>query len=258
MIIAGDANRVSSFANYIDAEIAKRMLRLLPNSWGPKFWAGRFKEQHLASPEAVINKIIYTFSNPLRARLVSDLSTYPGASSLAALYNSDHKTSELCSFTFARFFKPLGAPRISAKHEIELIKELQEKSSGFHTLNTDLFAWTKCFRGKFNRDEILQKIRLKIKENESIAARQGAMGAERLERQSYDKPHKPEKKKGDRTPFVECPDEMLRKAEIVSYQNFCAQCRYAWQMLKQKILVNWPRGAFVPTWRWQNLALGTS
>jgi hypothetical protein len=258
MIIAGDANRVSSFAGYIDAEIAKRMIRLLPNRWGPKFWTGRFKEQHLASPEAVINKIIYTFSNPLRARLVSDLSTYPGASSIAALYNSDNKTSELCSFTFARFFKPLGASRISGKYEIELIRDLQEKSSGFHTLSTDLFAWTKCFKGKFNRSEILHNILSKIKENEFIAARQGVVGAQRLQSQAYDKPHKPEKKIGDRTPFVECPDEALRKAEIVSYQNFCAQCRYSWQMLKQKILVDWPRGAFVPAWRWQTLAHGTS
>ena len=42
MILAGNATRVSAFCNYVDGEIAKRMVRLFPGRWGPKFWAGRF------------------------------------------------------------------------------------------------------------------------------------------------------------------------------------------------------------------------
>ena len=42
--------------NYVDGEIAKRMMRLFPDRWGPKFWSGRFKEQLLSTVDAALNK----------------------------------------------------------------------------------------------------------------------------------------------------------------------------------------------------------
>ena len=250
MILAGCATRVSAFANYVDGEIAKRMIRFFPGRWGPKFWQGRFHEQHLPTVDAVINKIGYIFCNPLASRLVSKLSTYPGASSIKALDSFDNCTSSLCALTLPRFFKPIGSGYISKKKDMEMVKEHYANRSGSYELETDLFRWMRCFREVRSKEAILAKIKQRIAEAEALAARQGVIGAERLQNQALDKNYKPEKKPREKTPFVDCPDREVRQHCINKYRYFRAQCREAWKQVKNGIAATWPWGAFVPPRRW--------
>lgn len=245
MIIAGDANRVSSFMGYIDAEIARRMKSFFPNRWGPRFWSDRFKEQLLCTPQDVINKISYICCNPMRARLVSNLSEYPGASSIGSLESIDNKTAELCSFTYPKHYKALGTNYLSKSADIKLAKKLQRKSAGYFPLKTNLFAWTKCFRSEIDKEEAIVNIKARIKEAEIWAESQGVIGAKRLQFQLFDKKYSP--KKSNRTPFVECFDKLLRKIFIQDYQQFRAKCANAWQNVMLRIDSCWPRGAIVPS-----------
>ena len=248
MIMAGDANRVSLFVAYVDAEIARRMMRLFPGCWGPKFWAGRFKEQLLATPQDVINKIAYICCNPMRANLVSKLSKYPGASSIGSLTALDHKTAELCSFTLPRYYKPLKTNRLSRSADLALAKELQKVSSGHFSLETDLFAWTKCFKEQVNKESALQYINATIAIAEKEAAVRGVIGAEALMLQPFDREHTPQSK--GETPYVECSDKELRKILIKGYQQFRGLCVEAWRLTKLGLQAEWPRGAFIPSRLW--------
>ncbi len=251
MIMAGDANRVSQYIGYVDAEIAKRMMRFFPGRWGPKFWEGRFKEQLLATPQDVINKIAYVCCNPMRANLVSNLSEYPGASSLTSLTAPDNKTVSLCSFTFPRYYRPLKTNRISRSADLALAKELQKYSSGHYSLETDLFAWTKCFKEKVNKESALQYIKATIAIAEKEAAARGVIGANALMFQPFDRKHTPERK--GETPYVECSDKELRRILIQDYQKFRALCAESSRLTKKGFHVDWPRGAFVPSRPWSSL-----
>jgi hypothetical protein len=250
IIIAGDANRVSSFANYLDGEIAKRMMRLFPGRWGVKFWSGRFKEQLLPTPEAVTEKIAYIFCNPLRARLVSDLHTYPGASSVAALKSPDHRTATLCSYTLPRHYSALGSSYISRRRDMQLCKALQKKSAGLYPLTTNVFGWINCFRDAVDKKKTIAKIEAKISEESQKAKQQGVIGAKRLVSQPLDKPFQPKKKKTDRTPFVDCPDTQVRLYHIADYRYLQRQVREAWNRVKSGIAASWPRGSFCPGRLW--------
>lgn len=253
IIIAGDANRISSFANYLDGEIAKRMMRLFPARWGSKFWAGRFKEQALPNTEAVIQKIAYVFCNPLRARLVSDLHSYPGASSIDALRSQDHKTSKLHSFTFPRYFAQLKNGYVSRRQDLGLCKGLQKNSAGFCELSTDLFGWTKCFKDVIDRKAILARIEALTAEQSLKAKTEGVIGAKNLSSRPLDRPHRPEKKRTDRTPFVDCPDPEARMLYIADYRAFQQQAREAWKSVKRGYVASWPLGSFCPSRRWLQL-----
>jgi hypothetical protein len=250
MVLAGDANRLSLFMNYLDGEIAKRMMRLFPNRWGPKFWSGRFKEQHLPTVDSVLNKIEYLFCNPLRARLVSRLASYPGISSFQDFSSLGNKSGTLCSFTFPRFFKRIKERVLSRKRDIEIATELQKNSEGLLELKTNLFGWVHCFKEKRERKVVLEQLCRRIAQAEKEAKAKGAIEAKRLITQPFDKPYYPEKKKRDRTPFVDCPDEELRKVFIAKYQEFRAECRSAWEKVKSGLTALcptlWPRGAFIP------------
>ena len=254
MILAGNATRVSAFCNYVDGEIARRMMRFFPGRWGPKFWAGRFKEQHLPTVDAVVNKICYIFCNPMVARLVSKLSTYPGASSIKALDTFDNCTGILCALTFPSFFKPLKSGYISKKKDMEMTREFYKNREGLFELKTNLFGWMRCFKEESSIDVILAKIKSAVSEAEALAERLGVIGAERLQNQALDKPYHPEKKPREKTPYVDCPDPEVRKCCIAKYQYFRAQSRAAWELVKQGIHAVWPHGAFVPPRRWTPLA----
>ncbi|HMO01592.1 MAG TPA: transposase [Oligoflexia bacterium] len=251
MILYGSGNNVSGFMNYVDGEIAKRFKRLFPNRWGPKFWRGRYKEQHLATSDDVINKITYIFCNPLRAGLVGKIAEYPGVNSFNTLNNLDFSSSKLYMFTYPRYFRELRRNYLSKREDIELAKELMSKSCGFYELKAELFGWTRCFKSEVIKREAVSAIKEGIKISEQEATARGVIGAKRLITQRFDKPHRP--LRGGRTPFIECNNRLLRKQLIDSYRLFQQMCRNAWQAVKNGFIANWPRGAFVPSRRWVNL-----
>ena len=55
----------------------------------------------------------------------------------------------------------------------------------------------------------------------------------------------PEKKVGDRTPFIICKYKELRKILIARYKAFCEECKEAWEKWKvgNISLDDFPRGA---------------
>jgi REP element-mobilizing transposase RayT len=245
-IIAGDANRVSSFICYIDGELARKFMKLLPNIWGSKFWVGRFKEQQLITQQDVINKISYIFNNPVSAELVSKVSDYPGISSFKDIESHEYKNKELCSFTFAKNMKPLPNYRLSKIEEMRIVKEHQRKSSFMLELETKLLSWLHMVEGSLAKEQVVDEIKKQIKETELVTCNKKVFGKEKLKSQSYVREYYP-KKKGI-TVFIECCDRELRRFYIDSYNEFRRACKLAWEKIKKGYQAEWPRGANKPSY----------
>jgi putative transposase len=258
LILAGGGKRLSPFMNYIDGEIAKRMIRLYGNHWGGHFWQDRYHEQKLCSVDDVLNKTAYIFANPVKAGLVHKASEYPGASSIRALYRSDNKTSSLLPFTYPRRFKKLKSLRTSRKEELRLCKEHIERADEYLSLSTDLFAWESCFKEQRTRGECLDTIRGLIAEAQDEASRKAALGRERLLNQAVNLSYTPKKRHHSKTPFLEAADSELRKVEIASFRYFQTLCRDAWQKFSKGLHVIWPTGAYRPSHYWMAQVVGAT
>ena len=80
MILAGRAKHISDFIRQMQSEVAKMVKRLTPQYEG-KVWESQFHEQRLCTPEDVLEKINYIYSNPVKAGLVPHISEWTGLNS---------------------------------------------------------------------------------------------------------------------------------------------------------------------------------
>ena len=247
MILAGGGKRVSQFMNYVDGEIAKRMIRIYGDIWGKGFWEGRYHEQKLCSLDDVLNKIAYIFSNPVKAGLVHSAEEYPGANSIKALSAPEFTTEKLVPFTYPSQFKPLKSLRNSARTWLNLCKEHIAKVKHYPALKTKLFGWEGCFQERRSRAECLSKIRGLMKLAEDQMAGQRVMGPKRLMNSVINLNYRPIKKKGSKTPFIEACDPEIRRHEISRYRQFKELCRTAWDNFIKGVEAVWPYGAYLPS-----------
>lgn len=242
-ILAGQGNRISSFMEYIQGELSKTFKRFIPGKYKESFWKGRFREQLLGSPEAVIRRTIYIYSNPLDAKLVHSLSDYPGLNSFKAFMSSGATYSELVPRLPVRLCKTL-LPNYSKKDDIESAKRHIKYSEGYYELTVTPFAWVKCFKQPLDIAVIKNQILTAIADKEALVSTSRVIGKEKLIAQSLWKSFK--SKKNSPTPYVDCPDSKHRKELIKSYQQFRELCRKCWIKIKQGIDTPWPQGSFVP------------
>lgn len=250
LIAAGETKHLSPFYNYLQGEIGKSLKRLT-GMYQTKVWAGRPKEQLLATPEDVLRMIVYIYANPSTADLVESISDWPGLSSWK-MYRDGSHTYE------GHWVRPSKlrkiAPKFDHLKEIKLVKELKQLASSKHRLTIAPNAWKRCFpSSKDWSDEYIYEMissRLAAHEEEQAKRREEAgitaLGRKRLQQQPIDKRYSPKKK--ERTPYVICGDIELRKDLIASYQAFCEKCREAWQKWKHGKVSQaiFPPGAYRP------------
>ena len=72
----------------------------------------------------------------------------------------------------------------------------------------------------------------------------GVVGAERLGRQEYLRPHTP--KSRERNIFLICGNHALRPELIRVFQDIFVACRKCYQALKADLPHEWPPGTFIP------------
>jgi len=250
-ILAGDGNRISSFMEYMQGELSKTFKRFIPEKYENSFWKDRFREQRLGNAEAVVQKLIYTFCNPLKASLVRKVEEYPGLNSFKAFkrYSEINKSySELVPRVPVRLCKAIPS-FYSKKEDMALAKEYIKNSQGYYELKITPFAWIQCFNeGKelLNENAIKKRVLDAIEEIEAEISKSRVIGSENLKSQNLRKCYS--SKKNTPTPYIDCPEEELRKALIESYKSFRDYCRGVWKKIKQGIdaVADWPLGAFMP------------
>jgi len=246
MILSGHPALISPFMGYIDSEVAKAIKRLIPGFYKGNFWQGRFKEQRLATPAAVLEKISYLYNNPVRAGLVSSIEKYPGISSYRAFVRNDFSL-------LARFQRSSALRPLYSKKPLTYLIELRKRDRApAHTLSISPYAWKSAFAETTGESKVSLKGKIveliSAIEAQYNAARHGSvLGAPALRAARMDRPYTPKTK--SRTPFIICDDKELRRILIEDYHDFCELCRLAWVTFKKKLstLLSLPYGAYPPS-----------
>jgi hypothetical protein len=246
MILSGHPTLISPFMGHIESEVAKAMKRLIPGFYKGNFWQGRFKEQRLATAGAVIEKISYTYNNPVRAALVSSIAEYPGISSYKAFIRDDFAL-------LARYHRSSSLKPLYSNKPLTYLIELRKRNSApAHTLTISPYAWKGSFRETEEASDASLKKRIferiSADEAQHNATRHGSVvGVRALRAARMDRPYTSKTK--SKTPFLICDDKELRKILILDYKDFCERCRAAWAAFKKKLstLLCLPYGAYAPS-----------
>lgn len=255
IITVGRAEHISSFIGYIQGEIAK-VVKRLTDIYQTKVWPGRFKEQTLGDGQDVIDLLIYIYTNPVRARLVSSIDEYPGVSSWKMLKSN--------SYSYYRKFVPVRcAYKVNGSYNsVVKYKELLEESTRSHEFTLNPYIWKNYFAdtAELSNLEILKQIEEGVRaiEKEVKAENNFFIGKKSLINSKINKNYKP-KKKG-RTPYVICRNVRKRKEMINSYKNFVEKCKLIWNSVKEKLksgikTIKYPSGAYMPAYALKHVAL---
>ena len=209
--------------------------------------------------EDCVNRLVYIFCNPTKAGLVDSIDEYPGLSTWNAFTTCEAKVS--AEVTVNAPWHPVATlPRLSSssvslsrREDNTLSGQLcSSKASVAHKLVIKPFAWleqygvTESSEIEEIRKEVIQRVReLEAEYREGRRnERRSAMGAERLQREPYLKPHKPKTK--ERKIHLICSDNTRRVELLLFFQSIFDQCRECYQSIKDGIAAEWPPGTFVP------------
>jgi REP element-mobilizing transposase RayT len=252
IILAGQANLVSPFMNYIDGEIAQAVKRIFPQLYQGNVWQGRPKEQVLHTPEDVLQKLAYLYANATRAQQVNSIDEYQGVSTWKMFQSGSHQREH--PWIRRVMLKALDK-NFSTSDEKRLISTWKKRAQHKHTLKLSPYVWRRYFaesRG-WTKEEIYNKVTSRVRELEAEALAQRKSKQAILVASSFNDPqvqYKP--KKNTPTPFVQCSLPDMRRQYIEGYREFCFQLRSAARHLRKgllklpKHLSQIPPGGYLP------------
>lgn len=111
IVLTDPDGRLPDFLSWFNEFVARALNRLWDRSEG--FWApGSYSAVRLETADDVIEKIIYTLTNPVKAFLVMKSSTWPGANSRLVAFDSKMKFNRPSVF----FSRKGGMPASSILH----------------------------------------------------------------------------------------------------------------------------------------------
>ncbi|MFN4894241.1 MAG: hypothetical protein ACK5HO_00470 [Pseudomonadota bacterium] len=223
-----------------------------------QLWEERPSVMRLVKLEDAIQRLIYIFLNPTRARLVSTIDEYPGLTTWEAFKTCqpsvDAKVSVRAYWTPVSLLEPLPeGNRLSPANDRAMAKRAREtEGTQEHELVVQPLSWLRAYgvTDPVQIEAIRQRIIKAVYAEEAAMAKErikegtSIIGAERLKQQVYLRPHTP-KKKGRRI-FLICGDDQLRPQEIASHKRICREHRECYRLLKAGLPHEWPPGTFIP------------
>ena len=189
ILLVTNPETVSDLIGYIKAKSAIAINSLLGRS-KQTVWCDGFDSPVMLDADAVIDKIVYTYRNPAKARLVDSISQYPGISSWNA-FTKGEKPKRV------RWIRPstitkLPSTDMTHTEQIQYLSNLHRSNKAHYKLTFTPNAWIPLFPEL--REESVEVIndkilaRLKAQEEE-LAKEAPAMGAVKLQNQPLDKEH---------------------------------------------------------------------
>jgi len=193
VLVVLDPGDVYNFVGYIKRESAHAINNLLGRNQRT-VWQQGYDSPHVASAEALINRLVYHYTNPQRAGLVEKIEDYPNINSWEALNSGEQR---IPAKRIHRYSIPeLAKSTLSLQQESELAKELRESGTEDLELLIEPNAWMDCFEDSKGADpktlnaEIINRVRATEKHLDAIRPR-GVLGAHKLKLQRIDTPHTP-------------------------------------------------------------------
>lgn len=219
---------VSCFMKYFKSESAAAINILLGRKQHT-VWCKGFDSPVVLTAKDVIDRIVYTYLNPVKARLVEKIDDYPGISSWKA-FMTGHLSKEVHWIRRATLTK-LANLEMNNSEQVELVNRLKKVNKTKHELVISPYAPTKVFKelkGKSN-SEIKEEIVSKVRAGEENYKKENphVMGSRRLRRQRINTPYE-SKREGLRSAVI-CSDIELRVRALVWYKTQVKLAKDAWK-----------------------------
>ncbi len=248
LLVVDNPNDVPKFIGYIKAEISHAINQLLGRR-SKTIWEEGYDSPEILTPNDVINKIKYIYTNPLLVNLVEKVSDYPGVSSWPMYINKE--TSKHCKWIRRPGIEQQATPATTINEQRRISERLERNATISHEFILEPNAWMDCFYkyGDLDKDlenELIQEI-LKREEEYLAKERQGksVIGRTALRRQSMLKVHTP-KKWGRRTICI-CSNKELRIAFLGFYKDLCRKAKEVYEQWKLgNLTIRIPPGLFSP------------
>jgi hypothetical protein len=246
-----DSGALTNFHGQLKKRISDFLKRLLGLSH-LSLWGERTTIGEVLDLDSAIERIVYSFLNPVRAKLVKSIDNYRGLNTWKEFISSKADLNTVIEkeipWILATDIDPLSEPNPSWSEERSVMNDLHEKTSRrqTHTLRVYPFKWLEAF-GISDPDEI-EKVRTKIvsrvrEEEAKIAPKKEPV--QRLEGFIVTDEYIPPKK--ERRVFMYGSTLARRLAHLDLYRWFVSQCRRCYQLMKQGYTtIPWPPGCFIP------------
>lgn len=257
----GEPSDISGFIGLFQGELAKAICRLL-GVCNVKVWAQRFNAARLLTADKVIEKIVYSYLNPIAANMVDKLEDWPGVNcykflkELSKKLDIDKETSFSisCKYILPKKLFKLANRDLNSKDHC-FLENFHGETKGFEcSLEIKPLCWMKCFKSMTDRSEgliVRQIVEMVEKEEEAkrrrrVLRKERVIGVKRVMSQNPHKAYKP--KEFGRRVFCISSCIELRKKFVEVYKDFCVKCEEAWDLWKRsRIPVEYPPGAFLPS-----------
>ena len=230
IVLTDPAGSLPEFMHWLNEYVAKSINSLL-GRWEAVWAPGSYSAVHLVDAQAVLEELVYVYTNPVEAGLVRRARDWPGAISLPA-----HMTSAPTKIRRADgFFRDKGPVPSSALLELSIPPALIGE----------------C-------DDPTQRLERMVREREKELQQQaqaqglGFLGRRKVLRQSpWGRPRNAEPRRG-LDPRVACRDKWKRIETIQRLQQFQADYREARRrFLRGETAVRFPAGTY-----WLRVRLG--
>ena len=239
---------LSSFIGYIKSNSSRAINRLLGRG-KRTVWCEGFDSPIILDSEKAIEKIIYIYANPTKARLVDKIEQYPGISTWHAF--SRGKTTRKVRWIKISTISPLPSPDMTHTEQLNYMQKLvsRKENKKFISLTISPNAWMSAFQELKDtpEKETNQRITKEIRKREAeyYALGTPAMGAAKLRKQPLDLTHT-RKAKGMKTICLSSISEMV--TSVVSwFKEESKEARKIFQQAKHHNLkVPLPSGFFSP------------
>ena len=205
------------------------------------------------------SRMVYIFTNPTAAKLVTSIDKYPGLSTWKAFNElpADIKSeaTEQVPWIHMDTIPDLPNPQFSKNEEnraLRIILEDENNQERFPLIISP-FAWLAAYgvtepeEIQEYRSNIIERVREKEEElaKERAKTGRGVMGHTRLLAEGISFDHVPTKK--GRRIFVLSSTNEWRINFILNFRAFCEECRDCYELMKLGHKnIEWPPGAFVP------------
>lgn len=216
LVLVRDPEHLPRFVAYLKRESAHAINNLLGRNQRT-VWKDGYDPVVILDAEKFFERLVYFYTNPARAGLVTSIDEYPGLSSWVNGFQDKYVLTE--DHVPREVIPMLPSPTLTEAEDLRLTHELAEKSHRRYSVEIDTLAWMDCFEETRNGDRaaMAQRIRDAVyaEERRIAAARtRPVLGVAALKRQPITKAHTP-KKRGMR--MLCMGSDIERRKEVISW-----------------------------------------
>jgi hypothetical protein len=156
-------------------------------------WQAGFDSPIILDAEKCLERLVYFYTNPQRARLENTIEAYPQLNTWSTFLSG--ASLEQSIPTFARW----AVPPLESGNEHAITRAILSERNGEASLAIDPFAWLSIFPDtiKVEPQTIIDEVVKRVRSTEQLIRREkgdSVLGAEMLLKQDMRQPHQPKKR----------------------------------------------------------------